>query len=102
MNAPQVEDLHPTFKLAGELDFSSAKALTKRLHSAIGRSRATIDLSDISFMDAGVLGCFVRLHKAMREADGDSVIHFTGVALRFVRLFQLTKLDSIFRVNSDS
>lgn len=86
--------------LKGDLDFSSTPALSERLRRAVGRDEITVDLSDVSFMDAGALGCFVRLHNAMREVHHNSVIRLTGVAGQFARLFRITNLDSVFQLDA--
>jgi anti-anti-sigma factor len=98
MSALHVADRPQPFILKGDLDFYSVPALSKSLQSAIGWDEVTVDLSGVSFLDAGVLGFFVGLHKTMRLAHDLSTIRFTGVAPRFVRLFHITGLDAVFSI----
>jgi len=82
--------------LHGDLDCFSKDALLARLEPAALRKYVTVDLSDVRFMDASALGCFVRLHNAMRRLYPGSRVRLVGVRPLIARLFRLTRLDSVF------
>ncbi len=87
--------------LHGDLDCFNKDALLARLEPSANRKYVTVDFSEVRFVDAGALGCFVRLNNAMRRIHSDSLIRFVGVRPSIARLFRLTRLDSVFQLTED-
>lgn len=80
--------------LAGELDFASRDVAARALDAASARGgRVVVDLSELTFLDAGGLGMFVAARRNASEYGGRlSVRRPTSTALR---LFDLTGLGSL-------
>lgn len=85
-----------TIVLRGDLDFLQREALQAQLVSATARSHVTIDLSEVRFLDASALGCFIHLYNAMRDVHPKPVIRLVGLRPHLATIFRVTGLDSIF------
>lgn len=88
-------------KLGGpRVDAAVAPQLKSDLEQALtdAPNRIVMDLSAVSFMDSTGLGVFVSL---LKKLGADGAIAVTGVQPAVLRLFQLTRLDTLFRLVAD-
>ncbi|MFY7835524.1 MAG: STAS domain-containing protein [Novosphingobium sp.] len=60
--------------------------------------KIVLDLAAVDFMDSTGLGVFVSL---LKKLGPNGAIAVTGVQPAVLRLFQLTRLDSLFRIVDD-
>lgn len=60
--------------------------------------KIVLDLSSVEFMDSTGLGVFVSL---LKRLGPDGAIAVAGVQPAVLRLFQLTRLDTLFRIVDD-
>lgn len=90
-----------------EIDFSGpridsvvAPQLKVELEQAVvdAPKRIVLDLSAVEFMDSTGLGVFVSL---LKKLGADGAIAVAGVRPAVLRLFQLTRLDTLFRIVDD-
>ncbi|HEY9085384.1 MAG TPA: STAS domain-containing protein [Candidatus Tyrphobacter sp.] len=98
MSALALHAQHPSILLRGDLDYFHKDALLAQLWPATTWGRVTVDLSGVRLVDASALGCFVRLHNAMRGINPDAIVRFIGVRPRVAWLFRLTHLDALFEL----
>jgi anti-sigma B factor antagonist len=61
-------------------------------------NKIVLDLSAVDFMDSTGLGVFVSL---LKKLGPDGAIAVAGVRPAVLRLFQLTRLDTLFRIVDD-
>ncbi len=81
------------------LDAADADELRGRLGGLMSeRSRIVIDMSNVEFLDSSVIGALVGSMRAARENGGD--IKLAKVNPDVGTLFQLTRLDSVFRIHA--
>jgi len=85
--------------LSGDLDHARRRELRALLRPANGARSVTLDFSRVTYMDAGALGCFIALRKALPAGGKVRVIH---APLRVTRLFQLVGLDAAFGLSPDA
>jgi anti-anti-sigma factor len=78
----------------GELDAFAAVALNRRLDGAIDRGCIcySVDASDVTFVDAGGLGAFVRLSNAVVPFGG--IVTITAARPRFRQVAELVGLGA--------
>ncbi|OWK29941.1 STAS domain-containing protein [Sphingomonas mucosissima] len=81
------------------LDAAAAPALKARLQARLDGSarKILLNLERVSFMDSTGLGVLVSLIKMLGK---DGAIAVTGVQPPVRRLFELTRLDTVFRMAS--
>jgi anti-anti-sigma factor len=82
-----------TVEVVGEIDVTSASALAETLDAALARVRPPIrlDMTEVTFIDASVLGVLVRVQKRY-DTDGSAVVEV--VAGLFVdRVLRLAQLE---------
>lgn len=84
-------------RLAGEYDISRRDELAEQLSAANNADVAVLDLRDVSYLDSSALTCLIQLRKRMMER-GPGVVHIAGAAPQVRRIFNLTNLDRIFRI----
>jgi anti-anti-sigma factor len=84
-----------TLAFVGELDFSSARGVRDALETV--RSPARIDLSEVRYLDARILGEFVRL--AQRVAPERPVL--IGVQPQVRRMIEVLALDRSFALTEE-
>lgn len=79
------------------LDAAAAPTFKQELEMLVGtgQRRVMLDLSQVQFIDSTGLGVLVSLLKRM-GADGRIAIIGAGPSV--VKLFQLTRLDTLFRI----
>lgn len=92
------EDLVHCFKVIGEVDAFTAPVLKERLVLVqnIPGVQATIDLSEVDYIDSTGLGVFIGFYKALKEQDG--YVKITGVNARLKRLFEITGIDKVIDI----
>ena len=61
-----------------------------------GDSKFVVDFSDTGYIDSSGLGVLVSVSKKIREAGGELSLSGLNEDLRM--LFELTKLDTLFRI----
>jgi len=95
----QTEQGTVLIRLSGRLDAAAAPQVLARLKDAVaeGRSRITVDLSEVSFVDSTGLGTLVSGLKAARKAEGD--LRLVAPSLQAQRLLRLTTLDRVFVIS---
>ena len=82
----------------GELDVATAAGLQTALETARGRGalRLIADLAAVTFLDSAALGVIVTSARKLRMNGGELVIVTDDP--RIVRVFELTGLDNVVRV----
>lgn len=79
-------------RVYGELDAFNADRLVAALRAG-GTSKVVVDLTGLSFMDAGGLSAVVRAKRLCESAGGSMTI--TGAYGIVRRVFQVTGLESV-------
>lgn len=82
--------------LCGELDLADKEALTASLRAAETADLVILDLTDVTYVDSTILGCFVHLRTRV-AAHGGSV-RLIGVRPNIFRLLETTGLDRVFGI----
>ena len=83
------------------LDISVAAPLKQQLRDfvAAGHHKVVLDLDAVRFMDSSGLTVIISTLKALSDRGGELVV--CGVGANLESLFQLTRLDKVFRVFAD-
>ncbi|WP_423143000.1 STAS domain-containing protein [Parablastomonas sp. CN1-191] len=83
------------------IDAAAAPAFKQAMSDALGSStrRLVLDMSQVQFVDSTGLGVLVSLLKQMGEGGRIAVV---GAAPGVRRLFQITRLDSLFVLADDA
>lgn len=61
-----------------------------------GARNLVVDFAHTGYIDSSGLGILVGLSKRVREVDG--TLQLTSLSRDLMRLFELTKLDTLFRI----
>lgn len=82
---------------AGRLDAAAGPAFKADLQSHLNgqTNRALLDMHDVTFMDSTGLGVLVSLLKMLGK---DGALAVAGAQPSVRRLFELTRLDTVFRL----
>ncbi len=88
---------HQIVRLSGDLDFASRAATERSLRDA-DADVVVLDLTDVRYLDAGALGCFVGLKKRLRERGRLGIVRVVAPDLKLRRLFAITGLARVFDV----
>jgi anti-sigma B factor antagonist len=98
MSGPDIVCLEISFS---RLDAAAAPELRNQLEGGphIGHSRVMLDLSRVEFIDSTGLGVLVAVLKQMAPGGRIAVV---GAGPAPARLFQITKLDTLFMLCADS
>lgn len=82
------------------VDAAAAPELKKTLEQALtdAPTKVVIDLEPVQFMDSTGLGLFVAV---LKRLGPNGAIAVAGVHPAVARLFQLTRLDTLFRLVPD-
>ncbi|CAM4186180.1 STAS domain-containing protein [Bacillus manliponensis] len=94
------DELKYNVKIAGEIDAHTAADLKKRLMVTASEKNAHIivDFTEVTYMDSTGLGVFIALLKAVKKNHGH--LEFVGVSRRLKRLFDITGLTEILKLNA--
>ena len=86
--------------LEGTLDIAARPELEAVLELAESRSRVTLDLGQVDFMDASALGCLIHLYNRMPRGPNlpEPAIRLVGVRPIVMRLLRLAGFDEIFEL----
>ena len=76
-------------QLTGELDMESAHLLERALASLPPSGQATLDLSELTFIDSCGLHAIVEF---ARSQNGNGAVVLTGLSAPVVRLFEITNI----------
>ena len=84
--------------VAGELDLATTGRLGEELDrtAARGARRVIVDLAGLTFMDSVALGVLTAAARRLRDDDGVFVV--VSQDPRILRVFELTGLDRVFRI----
>src|SRR5580700_4805161 len=98
-------DVDPTipsafFKLAGEWDFTRQTELRAMLQPAESLDEVVVDFSDVTYIDATVLGSLVRLRLRMIEHGRLGLIRIVAASPHIARLFEICELQELFELRS--
>lgn len=98
MSEPEILRITVNFE---RLDAAAAPDFKRQLDEGMqdGQSRVLLDLSQVDFIDSTGLGVLVSLLKRM--GPGGRIAAF-GVKPAVTRLFQITRLDSLFTLSGDA
>src|SRR5579864_4420092 len=96
MIAPNPASQGVCFKLAGEWDFTRRDELRAILHPAESLDEVFLDCSEVTFIDASILGCLVRLRRCMIEHNRLSIIRIVAASRPVMRLFEICDLLALF------
>lgn len=66
-----------------------------RQHTASRPAQVILDLTRVDFIDSSGLGAIVA---AMKLLGPDGILHLAGMSPMVRRVFQLTRMDTIFRI----
>jgi anti-sigma B factor antagonist len=83
----------PPIGLRGELDVLTARPALDRQHIPRQAVTVTVDLTDVTFLDAAGLGAIVGLRNELIAAGGS--LQITGASSRMTRIFALGGLAMI-------
>ena len=87
--------------LSGEIDLALRAGLEFAAEEAILRSLPVrVDLSAVTFMDSQGLAALLRARQEAESSGGS--LRLEGVPARVLKLLRLTRLDSVFTVDSIS
>jgi anti-sigma B factor antagonist len=86
---------HATVRFAGELDAFTRQSMQQRL-AEVDADIVVVDLTEVTFMDAGALGCLVGFKQRLRARDRLGIVRIITPDCRFQRLFRITGLDKVF------
>ena len=75
--------------LAGELDMESAHMLERAFAALPPSGPATLDLSELTFIDSSGLHAIVEF---ARTQNGNGAVVLTGLSAPMVRLFEITNI----------
>lgn len=84
-------------KLSGDLDLSTREKLAKALRAAESLDFVTLDLGEVTFLDASALGCFVHLRNHMRQGHVNRV-RLVDVQTQHARILRLVDLHQLFDI----
>jgi anti-anti-sigma factor len=87
-------------RLSGEYDISRQDVLEEQLAAAHDADVAVLDLRDVPYLDSSALSSFIKLRKRMMER-GPGIVRIAGASPQVRRIFQLTNLDRIFRIEEE-
>ena len=89
-------------QLVGRLNMASATHLREVVTSIVdsGRTRVSIDMSGVDFLDSSGLGAIISALKTTRQAGGDLRIAAPTAQARLV--LQLTNLDRVLTAYDDA
>jgi anti-sigma B factor antagonist len=91
----------PCIAVSGEVDAYTAPELRDQLLDDVrGHPVVTVDLSAVTFMDSQGLAALLRARQEAESRGGS--LRLEGVPSRVLKLFQLTRLDSVFTIHSTS
>ncbi len=84
----------------GQLIVGNRHELKEKVQSAVdaGDRKVLIDFSDTGYIDSSGLGALVSLSKKLREGDGE--LRLAGLNEDLRTLFELTKLDTLFKIDA--
>ncbi|GER68489.1 anti-sigma-B factor antagonist [Weizmannia acidilactici] len=87
--------------ISGEIDAFTAPKLREVFKPYEGKKglQVLIDLTHVSYMDSTGLGVLVGLFKSLRANDG--ALTLTGLSDRLKRLFDITGLSDIMKINTE-
>jgi anti-anti-sigma factor len=88
------------FKLAGEWDFARRRELQAILRPAESLDEVLLDFSEVTFIDASVVGCLMRLRRHMIEHGRLSNIRIIAASRVVTRIFEICQLQKVFGLRS--
>ncbi len=97
-------DLNTTRLITAQGDRLDAAAAIRfkddmRKLTADGPARIVLDLGAVGFLDSSGLGAVVA---AMKQLDPDQVLELAGLAPVVMKVFSLTRMDSVFIIHPDA
>lgn len=89
-----------TGSIRGEIDAHTAPVLREKLEAYYDKEGldATLDLSDVDYMDSTGLGVFVAFYKSVNAKGGH--VKLKGLSSRLKRLFDITGLGDIMDIEA--
>jgi anti-sigma B factor antagonist len=93
------EDVFDIVSPRGEIDLATQGALRQVLEELIatGRAHLVVDLADTTFLDSTGLGALIGARRRTHAMNGSFAIICDNPRMR--RLFEMTRLDLVFRVH---
>jgi len=100
LSEEDVDDRTHVIAIAGEIHVSTAPRFSVLLDDAIGRGKTAVvlDLSAVDFIDSTGLSVLLNGLRRVTRADGKLALVVTNPTV--LRLFEITKLDSTFDIQS--
>jgi anti-anti-sigma factor len=89
--------LHAYFSLFDEFDIYNKGQLSAALEESVGSRTITIDLAHTTFIDASILGVFVRLANRCRRHNAAQV-RIVNASTHLNRLFSICRLEGVFDI----
>jgi len=89
------------FSLHHEFDIYNNGRLLEALEQGIGYRNITIDLAHTTFIDASILGIFVRLAGRCRKNNG-ATVRIINASTHLRRLFSICQLEGLFGIEGAS
>jgi anti-anti-sigma factor len=84
-----------SFKLVGDWNFSRRDELQVTLRPAESADEVLLDFSEVTFIDASVLGCLTRLRDCVLERNRPGTIRIIAASRSIRRIFELCHLDTL-------
>lgn len=88
---------HAHFSLYDEFDIFNKNQLCAALEGSVGYQTVTIDLAHTTFIDASILGIFVRLAGRRRKQHAARV-RVVNASTHVSRLFSICQLERVFDI----
>ena len=88
-------------ELIGEIDVATSPMLRSELSDLLADvpERATLDFTQVSFIDSSGLGVLVGALKRLRETCPDAVLHVAHAQGAVRNVFDITGLDQLFELS---
>jgi anti-anti-sigma factor len=85
-----------SFKLVGDWDFSRRHELQTILRPAESADEVLLDFSEVTFIDASVLSCLMRLRNLVMKRNCFGAIRIVAASRNASRIFEICKLHALF------
>lgn len=85
-----------SFKLVGEWDFASRDELQAMLSSAESADKVLLDFSEVTFIDASVLGNLINLRNRVTARNRLGIVQIVAASQNAARIFEVCQLQTLF------
>jgi anti-sigma B factor antagonist len=86
-------------RLQGRFDSYEGKVLTRWLEGTPNVRQLVVNMTEVDFLDSSALSLLVQVMRLCRQNGSD--IHLCGLQKPVITIFELTRLDKVFRIFED-